>query len=179
MLVKLGSTIQKDGGSVNRKTLEEMVMAYRTNPTAQDEKLFYSHFKVEEIIQLLIDNGALSAGAIGHVVANHGMKIYIGRHTNEDNCPVGRAYYPGTDRPYYMNRDTTIVCTTIMKDGSFRYEDKLELNKDTVMMPGMKFDDPGEALDQSSTYPPDNPYSPPPVPEPSPCDAFDIGHPCP
>lgn len=177
MLIKLGSAIRKSGGSVTKETLEGMVAEYRNSSLANEEKLRFSHFKVEEVIQLFVDNGVMSKGALDHIIPNHGMKIYLGRHTNEDNCPEGQAYHANNE-PYYMGRDTTIICTTVITPGKFHYADKLKDKIDTALMPGAKFGDPDEALDQSSTYPPDNPYNPAPSPKPDPCDIFDVGNNC-
>ena len=113
----------------------------------------------------------MSSGAMGHVIKDRGVKIYVGQHTDASNCPPNRADYVGSD--------TTIICTTTIKEiSTFHYEDHLINEKNSILL-SANTNKSGEALDQSSTYPPDNPYSPTPIPEPTPCDAFDIGHPCP
>jgi len=169
MLIKLDDDNKFLGGRVDKAMVKSMVYDYRNVPA---EKLFYAHFQVAEILQLLVDNGAISEGALGHIMPNYGVKIYIGQHNHISNCPQGR-------HEDYMGKNTMIVCATFITDEKkFRYSDKLVNKRDTILLSGARLDNNGNALDQSSTYPPDNPYQgQPPIPIPSgeEPDTYDVG----
>lgn len=166
MLLKLDGETDKLAGRINKKTVKEMVNAYRKKPSAN--QLCYAHFGLEEVIQLFIENGVMSSGAMSHIIKDRGVKIYIGQHTHIDNCPPRRSDYVGCD--------TAIVCTTIIRDPlTFRYEDQLTDRKDSILVSVNRLKS-GEALDQSSTYPPDNPYNPAPSPMPNPPEIYDIDY---
>ncbi len=169
MLIQLGTNNKIFGGRIKKETVKSMVQYYRKQ--ASSGTLFYAHFSVDEIIQLLVDNGAITKGALSHIIPDHGLKIYIGKHDDVTNCPIGR--------PDYMDKDTAILCTTFITDEKkFCYSDKLKNKKNYIAISGTRLGTDGDALDQSSTYPPDNPYAaipPIPVPVGEDPDNFDVG----
>ena len=56
MLIQLGTNNKIFGGRIKKETVKSMVQYYRKQ--ASSGTLFYAHFSVDEIIQLLVDQHA-------------------------------------------------------------------------------------------------------------------------
>lgn len=147
---------------VDKGTIKEMVTGYRVKHSTTDPNYVkFIHFNLKEVLQLFIDNGIIkSADSVASQLNNlqfYGLKIYMGTHTAEDNCPVN----PDPTKPNpYLGRDTAILCNTELDVPSRTWKDQL---KDTT--PGVSSVSvlgTGDGLDQGSICPPDCPGSPDP-----------------
>ena len=156
MLVKLGES-KFVGEMIDRATVKEMVKAYRKRTEILNAPLLYSHFGIEELFKFLIANRVISKGALDHINIpaaedgeGFGLKIYLANHNKIENCPSERS-------DAYLEKDTTILCTTVIKDAKkYQYRDQLKDDKDSILISAA--DAAGGGFDQTSTYPPDNPF---------------------
>lgn len=133
----------------NKKAVFEMVKEYRKGKDPNKD-LMYSHFALDEILQLCIDNGVLDAGkTIKDQLANaatKGLKLYLGKHKPDLIGEYGK----------YKELTTVIICNTEVKSKKdYKYEDLLKNKKNTVSIAVPYLSPSGEALDMTNICPPD------------------------
>ncbi|TCC93429.1 hypothetical protein EZ428_01260 [Pedobacter frigiditerrae] len=172
MEIQLNSAKQKGfinpAGPVNKKMVKDMVQAYRKKYEIIGDLLHFSHFGIEEILKLCIDNGVLDKNVLSMVkpvpadYEGFGIKIYIGNHFNQTTCPSSSLHYE--------KMNTTILCNTKIKSSkNHLYLDMLTDNKDTVAI-----STGGNGLDQTAICKPDCAGGQVPTP-PEPADGYDVG----
>ncbi|HTM99625.1 MAG TPA: hypothetical protein VL088_12810 [Pedobacter sp.] len=134
---------------MDRKTIKEMVVAYRENQPTQ-KRFNYAHFGAEEVIKLFIDNGIISNVEFNNE-ERFGLKIYMGNHFELANCPGN----DDVEKARYLNFDTAILCNTIIR-GEYQFEDILT-SQENIILSSQSTDpnDGGYGLDQSVLCPPD------------------------
>jgi len=133
----------------NKKAVFEMVQDYRKGKDPKKE-LMYTHFQLDEILQLCIDNGVLDAGKTIEEqltsAATKGLKLYLGKHKPNLIGEYGK----------YKELNTIIICNTQVKSkGDYKYEDLLTNKKNTVSIGVPHLAPGGEALDMTNICPPD------------------------
>lgn len=133
----------------NKKAVFEMVKEYRKGKNP-DKDLMYSHFALDEILQLCIDNGVLDASktiaAQLTSAATKGLKLYLGKHRQDLIGEYGK----------YKELTTVIICNTAVKSKKdYKYEDLLKNKKHSVSVGVPTLSTRGEALDMTNICPPD------------------------
>ncbi len=126
MPVELKSTFEHhlDGSPfLDKGTIKDMVMTYRSNHSSDKNCLKFIHFSLDEVISLFIKNGAIDSNVpISQQMNNlpgFGLKIYVGTHmTKYDTPPSTAATNP------YIGKDTAILCNTQLN--SLKWEDQLK-----------------------------------------------------
>ncbi|MGF1924313.1 MAG: hypothetical protein ACQUHE_09040 [Bacteroidia bacterium] len=142
------------GERIKREEVRKMVQDYRNeNPTEQ--KLFYAHFNLGEILDLLVDNKVFPDDIIEQIndsknqteFAKYGFKIYLGKYGKTAPIPSQSAF---------NDRITTILCLTdIVDEKCHLYADKLNTNDKVLISIGKKTNEGDEPyLDQANICPP-------------------------
>lgn len=153
MKLKLDEDNKNHGGFLaerfNKKAVFKMVNDYRKEKDPKKD-LMYSHFPLDEILKLCIDNGVLDASKtiesqLESSAAN-GLKLYLGKH---------RIDLTGNYEKY-KGFNTIVICNTqlISKD-DYKYEDLLVDKKHSVSIGIPSFSSRGQALDMTNICPPD------------------------
>jgi len=155
-------------GPINKAMVKKMVQTYRKKYEIISDLLHYSHFGVEEILKLFIDNKVLKPEALSMIMEapegyeGFGIKIYLGNHFDLTTCPQTNAHYE--------KKNTTILCNTKIKDSKKHlYLDMLTDNKDSVAL-----STGGYGLDQTAICKPDCADGEIPT-HPNPQDGYDVG----
>lgn len=124
--------------TIDCKTVKKMVYAYRLTHRSDPYALKFTQFDIVEVLKLFVENKILSQGSFDNVIkengdlSNHGMKIYLGTHTEIEDCP---------DRHRkFLNHDTPILCTTKLVESKDednntvkKWVDMLEDNEDSII----------------------------------------------
>ena len=155
-------------GPINKATVKKMVQAYRIKYELIVDRFHFSHFGVEEILKLCIDNEVLKPEVLSMIMEapegyeGFGLKIYLGNHYDLTTCP--------TTSKNYEKKNTTILCNTKIKDSKKHlYLDMLTDNKHSVAL-----STGGYGLDQTAICKPDCAEGETPTP-PDPQDGYDVG----
>lgn len=140
---------------IDKKTISEMVKAYRQKHAADPDAVKYIHFNMKEVIQLFIDNAIVDKDRpLNDQLGNldvFGLKIYLANHTAASNCPPGQ-------EAQYLHKDTVILCNTALNNATKTWEDQLKSSSaktdenNAVVILGA-----GEGLDRGSMCPPNCP----------------------
>ncbi len=137
------------GKKIPREVVSLMVKNHRKDDP-NNEKLWYAHFSVKEILDLFADNRLIPKDVIDNIqdsIANYGFKIYLGKYGSGISAePVLNATY--------KNCVTTILCNTeIVREN--HYKDMLKPKIDKLLIAGLKYDeDDLPFLDQANICPP-------------------------
>jgi hypothetical protein len=153
---------------IDRVMVKKMVQTYRSKYELIVDPFHFSHFGVEEILKLCIDNEVLKPEVLSMIMEapegyeGFGLKIYLGNHYDLTTCP--------TTSKNYEKKNTTILCNTKIKDSKKHlYLDMLTDNKHSVAL-----STGGYGLDQTAICKPDCAQGQIPIP-PDPQDGYDIG----
>lgn len=128
------------GELIDKETVVKMVNAYRKKHESDCNALWYSHFAVLEVLELLQANGIISPETFEVIINNHpeidkkkaGLKIYLGTHISVDDSPRRDSKY--------INHDTTIICNTALTQddsGVSQWVDLLGDDKDSIIYFGL------------------------------------------
>ncbi len=133
----------------DKKAVFEMVEEYRRGKDPKKD-LMYSHFQLDEILQLCIDNGVLDANKTIQAqlknAATKGLKLYLGKHKNDLTGNYER----------YREHTTVIICNTKVESREdYKYEDLLKNKKNSVSIAVPNLSPDGTALDMTNICPPD------------------------
>ncbi|MGE6220011.1 hypothetical protein ACQKCH_09305 [Nubsella zeaxanthinifaciens] len=142
-------------GELGRADIRDMVKHYRKPSTYP--KLKYSHFRLEEILQVFSKNKVLPQNVIDAInhpdsqqhIANYGVKIYIGRHKNGNTLPEVN------NNGKYLNKGTTILVNTdLHKKTGDKKGFKDMLDEKLLIIGGEGIDEDGVGLDRAEIEPP-------------------------
>ncbi len=149
----LEAPLDLPGGRIKREEVMGMVQNYR-DENKTEQKLFYAHFSLAEILDVFVDNKVLPPDLIKDInsqatqdfIKNFGFKIYIGKYGVKGPAPVEASY---------KGHLTTIVCNTNFSH-KFHYVDKLN-TKEAILIATAKKKNPGDPpyLDQANICPPE------------------------
>jgi len=143
MPIKLNDSAKNLNQRFKRKDVKDMVQYHRNN--APFKKLHYSHFKLEEILNLFKDNGVIDFTTPLQsqlvTIKRHGVKLYPGVHFKLETC---------LGKPEYLKHSNIIICNTEI-DSNNCYNDMLDDNKyHSITMAGEN-----DGLDMGKICPPE------------------------
>lgn len=143
---------------LDKGTIKDMVMTYRSNHSSDKNCLKFIHFSLDEVISLFIKNGMIDPDIpISEQTDNlpgFGLKIYVGTHMTKYDTPPSTA----TVNPY-IGKDTAILCNTLCNNRT--WEDQLKVASADGNAPGnfVTITALSIGLDKGSICPPDCPPS--------------------
>lgn len=148
----LKSTGPLQGARLKRDDVRKMVQDYR-NENETEQKLFYSHFRLAEILDLFADNKVLPQDIIDSLrkestqdfIKDFGFKIYLGKYGNTAPEPI---------EPKFKGHITTIICNTDIMEG-LNFADKINTNETGMAARiGQTTIEQDPYLDQANIFPP-------------------------
>jgi hypothetical protein len=142
---------------LKRSDVKKMVNQYRSTRTPG--KLKFAHFRLKEILDLLVDNKILNQAILDQLkpikIENYGLKLYLGHHSDGSYCP---------GKPGYQGYDTIIACNTKLENKRFEdmLDDTKDNNNDSIIIIGYEKNDPyGDGVDMAQICPPECPKDDP------------------
>jgi hypothetical protein len=142
-------------GELGRADIRDMVKYYRKPSTYR--KLKYAHFRLAEILEVFSKNKVLPQNVIDAInhpdsqqhIAAYGVKIYIGRHKNENTLPQVES-----NRKYLNKATTILVNTDLHKKTGDKKGFKDMLDEKLLIIGGEGIDEDGVGLDRAEIEPP-------------------------
>ncbi|WP_113639323.1 hypothetical protein [Nubsella zeaxanthinifaciens] len=145
----MATKLENEGKFLDRATIKSMVDAYREKNKQNVDALKYAHFKIEDILQLCVNNKILPETVLTQIekptdpkAKGYGLKIYLGIHLD--------GTYP-SDKPDYKGATTTILCNTQIIEGK-GFKDMLKHTDPSIL--NKLGDDEGTGLDRAEIEPP-------------------------
>lgn len=114
---------------IKKEEISKMVKHYRQSNNLPQLK--YAHFRLEDILNFLVQSNVLSPAAINAIkddanqnhIKDRGLRIYLGRHKDKSTCPRGDKRYKDKATTILVN--TKLVATAAKPEDKRGYKDLL------------------------------------------------------